>query len=356
MLIVGAGPAGLALARQLRRRRIDHCIVDQDDAGASWRSMPPALRLVSPWWTNALCWRDVFRHPPFALVDAPQFAAYLDEFRTREDIRVVPGCKVTAIAAHGEGHVVTTSRGQVRSRFVVVCTGYFPHPVGPDPAADDDGSIPVVHAAAYPGPEKVRRLAGGRPVIVVGRRVSAGQIMVELADAGIEVALSTRAPVEFRRDGRLGALKDALYYFYEELLVVLRPRLRLPSFPVMDGGRSRELFEAGRIPRYPPIRALREGVVEFEDGSTLEAGMVVHATGYRPGLPELPIDTDADGLPRCYDWESTRTPGVFFLGLDNRRNYRSRTLRGIRSDCRALARTLQARIDAAGGNSQPVEA
>jgi glycine/D-amino acid oxidase-like deaminating enzyme len=350
VLVVGAGPAGLALARQLRRRGVAFRVVDASGPCASWRAMPPALRLVSPWWTNALRWRDAFRHPPFAMVGADDFAAYLDAFRTRERIAVDMPRRVESVAkaADVDGYVVTTSTGPLQARAVVFCTGYFSTPVGAVPAPASDASVPVLHAAAYPGPAEVRRIAGDRPVVVVGRRVSAGQIMVELADAGVPVVLSTRAPVEFRRDGLWGELRDAIYYFYEELLLrVLRPRLHAPSFPVMDGGRARELVGAGTIAVRPAIARIDRGCVEFVDGSTLEAGLVINATGYRPSLPDLaaiPFATDSDGLPQADEWEIVGAPGLFVLGLDNRRNYRSRTLRGIRSDCVHLAKTIATRL------------
>ncbi len=345
VLIVGAGPAGLALARQLKRLRIEHCLVDQFDTGAAWKSMPPALHLVSPWWTNALRLRDIFRFPPFAKIGADKFHAYLRQLQKREGIPVVPDCRVDGVTRTDDGgFAVSTTQGELSARCLALCTGYFFFPAGPDPQPTSDGSVRVIHASAHPGPDEVRRIAGRRPVVIVGRRISAGQLMVELADAGVEVVLSTRSPIEFRRDGLLGELKDFVYYFYEEILLLMRPRLQAPSFPVMDGGRSRVLYKSGRVREYPAIVDISDGLVEFSDGRRLQAGLVINATGYRPRFAGLPVLPDDDGLPRCNDWESTEAPGLFFLGLDNRRNYRSRTLRGIRYDARALARRIQRRL------------
>ena len=92
------------------------------------------------------------------------------------------------------------------------------------------------------------------------------------------------------------------------------------------------------------------------DGQTLAAGLVINATGYRPALQPLASiapAVDDDGLPACCDWESTSTPGLFFLGLDNRRNYRSRTLRGIRKDCGALATVIDERLRGGRGLQPP---
>ncbi len=329
--------------------RVDHCVFERSRVAASWHSMPPTLRLVSPWWTNVFGLRDVFRHFPLAKVGAEDFARYLERFQQRHSIAVTEHCDVLAITpvANDTGFAVTTSAGTVTARIVVCATGYFGCPSGPEPAYESDGSVPTIHAANYRGPEAVRSLTRGQPVLIVGRRISAGQLMVELHDQGIVVALSTRSAVEFRQDGVFGALKDFAYYFYEEGLIAVKPRLRLPSFPVMDGGRSRRLFEAGRISVHPAIQRIWNGMVEFHDGSSIRPGLVIHATGYRPVLAPFRSavrHTDQDGLPLCHDWESVDSPGLFFLGLDNRRNYRSRTIRGIRRDSVQMARLIAARI------------
>lgn len=349
VLIVGAGPAGLALARQLLRRGVACRVIDRVAPGSSWRDMPPALRLVSPWWTNTLRWRDVLRHPPFSLVGAIDYARYVDDFVKAEGLRVTTGCEARSVTTNPlTGRLdVATDNGGFRARAVAVCTGYFSQPAPPVPAPTSDQSVPVMHAARYPGPEAVRQIASSRPVVIVGRRVSAGQLMVDLVQAGLDVTLSTRAPLEFRRDGWLGRCKDTIYYFYEELLLRIKPRIQAGSFPVMDGGPARHLYEAGRVTVRGRILRIEQGHVVFEDGSRIEAGLVINATGYSPALPELraPVAHSAqDGLPQCRDWESVSQPNLFFLGLDNRRNYRSRTLRGIRTDARLLARMIAGRL------------
>ncbi|WP_290885184.1 FAD-dependent oxidoreductase [Arenimonas sp.] len=349
VIVVGAGPGGLAASRQLRHHGIEHLVLDQGDLGESWRNMPATLHLVSPWWTNVLSFRDVLRHWPFSMVSAADYATYLAAFARRHGIEVLGGCRVDAIdrpGGDGAPFVLATSKGQLHCRAVIIATGYFSNPVGPVPAPQHDGSIPVVHAASYPGTEAIARLCAGKPALIVGRRISAGQLMVELADSGLSVALSTRQPVEFRRDGLLGNAKDFIYYFYEELLMKFKPELRAPSFPVMDGGRSRQMVESGQVMAHPEITAVREGRVTFRDGSSLEPGVILLATGYRPALPalqSLPIRRLEDDLPACIRWQADGVPGLYFLGLDNRMNYRSRTIRGIRSDAAGIAAQLRRR-------------
>jgi putative flavoprotein involved in K+ transport len=54
-IVVGAGPAGLAAAAELGRRRIPAVVVDRGDAvGASWYTRYDRLRLNSSRWFSQL--------------------------------------------------------------------------------------------------------------------------------------------------------------------------------------------------------------------------------------------------------------------------------------------------------------
>jgi hypothetical protein len=54
---------------------------------------------------------------------------------------------------------------------------------------------------------------------------------------------------------------------------------------------------------------------------------------------------NATGMPVLQDFESANVPGLFFMGLDRLRNFRSRFLRGIREDAPLLANQLAQRIE-----------
>jgi hypothetical protein len=49
-------------------------------------------------------------------------------------------------------------------------------------------------------------------------------------------------------------------------------------------------------------------------------------------------------LPAIQDFELTEASGLFLLGFDNLYNFRSRYLRGIRSDAAKLASILEDRL------------
>jgi hypothetical protein len=347
--VIGAGPAGLAVSSRLRNLGIAHTLLEKGRLGESWRRMPSGLHLVSPWWTNALELRDVLRHPPFSMVSAQDYADYLSHFASRYSLKVAEGCIAQSIQRQPDegGYLVLAEGREIACDAVVISTGYFSNPSGPSPQLIDDRSIPSMHAGIYPGASKLRMVSQEEPVLIIGRRISAGQLMTDLVDSGVSVALSAKVPVEFRQDGLFGKIKDFFYYFYEEVLLTMKPDMNAPSFPVMDGGRARELVEAGEVRVFNSIRQIKNGVVEFENGEKFRPGAIIHATGYSAALPDLSqlgLHLGPDGLPLCRDWQAVGADGIYLLGFDNRMNYRSRTLRGIRHDAAKLSKILYSRL------------
>ena len=55
VVVIGAGPAGLATAAELTRRRVPAIVLERSDAvGASWRGRYDRLRLNSSRWFSQL--------------------------------------------------------------------------------------------------------------------------------------------------------------------------------------------------------------------------------------------------------------------------------------------------------------
>lgn len=249
------------------------------------------------------------------------------------------------ISKAGDGSwVLGTSLG-IRGPFsgVVIATGYFASPVGPMPGFEDDGSVPVLHAAMLRSYAELDAFSGKRhPVFVVGGRVTAGQTILALTDRGIPCALCIRTPLNFRRYGLLAWFREMAYYAWEEIEAALSPGLRRDSYPTMEGGRNRTLVETGAVSVHPPITRIVDGQLVFADGSRSAAAGVILATGYVPSLaiPGLSAPLGPNGLPETRAFEIASMPGVFLLGFDNLYDHRSRYLRGIRRDARRLARRL----------------
>ncbi|GAB3334783.1 NAD(P)-binding domain-containing protein [Marilutibacter aestuarii] len=342
--IIGAGPAGISLAAALDAVGVPYEVFEKEQIGHTWRAAPADLRVLSPWWTDVLHPRAMFKGNPFR---KPLAGEYLDHLlATAGTLRgkVHQSCAVTALQRVDGGWMLQATHGAAGPfAAVVLATGYFSMPRQPDPAIPTDGSVRVLHASAIRDYAELDALRdGARPVVVVGRRVTAGQLMLELSARDIPCAISVRSPLEYRRHGLLADAREVCYFFWETLEAWLKPGLRRPSFPVMEGGRTRELVQTGRVKVMPRIRKIERGELFLEDGSRLPAAAVLHATGYQADLRLLTdgVRLDEYGVPLHSNFEISGMSGIHLLGFDNLYDHRSRYLRGIRADARRLASKL----------------
>lgn len=352
--IIGGGPSGIALGTCLDRQRIGYELFEAREIGATWKAAPPDLRVLSPWWTNALSPREALRGNPFRKPPANEYFTHLLHIASRLRGNVRESCKVTGLIRNERGLWCLHTQHGMHGPYsaVVLATGYFFSPSWPTPSPASDGSIRVLHAAEIRHYKQLEELrANEDPVIVVGRRVTAGQLIIQLHSLGIPCALSLRSPVEYRRHGFVAALRETAYFFWEELQSRLQPRIKRFSYPVMEGGHTRFLIESGQIATLPMFDRIEDGHLIFSDGTRLRAAAVIMATGYRATLELLPdsIDLDDFGVPVNQQFEIRDLPGVYVLGFDNLYDHRSRYLRGIRFDAARLADILAARLSAAHG-------
>jgi thioredoxin reductase len=349
VVIIGAGPAGLCLAAHLQQRRVPFRILDMGSPGESWRRMPPGLMVVSPWKTNWLSPDDGGRYSGDAQLTRVEYLQYLRDYAAARAVHVEANCQVLSVSATGNGFSVVTARGSFFCRIVVNATGYFSNPVRPAIPGAEDTAIPQLHYAEYRGPEQVRSMAKANPsVLLVGKRLSAGQCLLELNEAGIQVALSHRTAIQFGCSDWLWPIAYRNFALLEAMKLRLFGNNASRLDVRMPGGRTKRLIGSGAIPAYPAIVRFEREVVIFEDGRELRPGLVLYATGFAPELKHLEAlqlqVCRETGVPLCHGMESIDAPNLYFLGLDMLRNFQSRFLRGIRNDAVVLARELEARL------------
>ncbi len=364
-IVIGAGPAGLAVGACLSRAGVPAVLLERADQVAdSWRRHYDRLHLHTDARHSALPFVPMPEAYP-RYVSRDQLVAYLEAYATRFRLDVRLGQDVTSARRIDGGWQVDAAANRYEGTDLVVATGRTRVPFMPDWPGRESYRGEVLHSSGY---VNGRRFTGKR-VLVVGFGNSGGEIAIDLVECGARPGLAVRSPVNVIPREVLGvpilsigiaqsripaAVADALNAPILRFAIgdVTRYGLRrLPYGPATQITRDRriplidigtiDLIKSGRIEVHPGVDRLTERGVVFADGSEIEVDAIIAATGYRARVDEFldePAATDADGTPLVSGRPSS-VPGLHFCGY-----YVSPTgmLREIGIEARRIAMTIAA--------------
>ena len=293
VVVVGGSQAGLAVAYYLRERGLRFVLLDAEpEIGHVWKSRWDSLTLFTPAQYSGLPGMDFpAAHDVYPSKD--EVAAYLQSYASAFDLPVRPNARVTSLARNGDGYLVATKDEVFRASQVVVATGPFQAPFVPQMARDLDTSVAQIHSAQYRSPAQLPE----GPVLVVGGGNSGFQIAAELVETRkVDLAVGTRMPALPQR-----LLGRDLFWWLSRLGIMrvsVESRLgrRMAKRDVLIGSSRRRLLRAGvtirkRLERFEGRRAV------FADGSHLDVGAVIWATGYRSDYAWIEVP-EVDGRER----------------------------------------------------------
>jgi indole-3-pyruvate monooxygenase len=342
-LIVGAGPAGLAVAAALRRKNVPFDIVERNDSvGSSWRHHYDRLHLHTPKRHSAL----PFVPFPNAIPRYPsrdQVVEYLESYAHAFDLEPEFGTEVRHCARTADDRwEIRTNRGVRRARHLVIASGFSRVPHRPSWPGLDDFAGMVLHSSEYKNAERFR----SQRVLVVGFGNSGAEIALDLAEHGAACAIAIRGgvnvvprevlhiPITYlalasrsfspRVADRLNALTIRLAIGSLARLGIrkrndgpLEEIVNAQRIPVVDIG-TIAAIRSGRIRICPAIESFSRDTVRFTDKRTEPFDAIVLATGYGTGLRAM-FDGDASALdpsghPRAGARKSAR--GLHFCGFN----------------------------------------
>lgn len=189
-VVVGAGQAGLVMSRLLADAGREHLVLDRRASlGGGWQDRWDAFRLVSPNWTVSVPGLAYQGADPDGFMPRDEI---IDHWRRYADTIAAPvelGTDVTHLRALDGGPArfrLTTSRGEIDAREVIVAGGPFQVPHVPAVGSGFAPSIRQLHAHDYRRPED---LSPGR-ILLVGSGQTGVQLAEELQAAGREVLIS----------------------------------------------------------------------------------------------------------------------------------------------------------------------
>jgi putative flavoprotein involved in K+ transport len=381
-------------------------VLERGEVANSWRRERwDSLRLLTPNWQSRLPGLRYEGPDPDGYMTAGDVTEFIERFAKLSRAPVRTGVNVTSVRHTGDGYQVTTSRGEIHARTVVIASGACNQPAVPRFSDAVPASVEQLTPFGYRGPGQLPD--GG--VLVVGASATGVQLAAELRRSGRPVTLSVGEHVRLPRTYRG---RDVLWWMdesgvwdqrYDEVEDLTRAR-RLPSpqlagtperttldlnaltsmgvelvgrwAAVRDGralfsGGLRNMFsladlkmerlldtfdewaktdgydaEVGPPERFAPTRVPESArlQLDFQSG---EIRAIVWATGFRPdyGWLHVPV-VDAKGQ-LSHEGGVAGSPGLYALGLPVLRRRRSTFICGIEDDAREvidhLARFLAAR-------------
>lgn len=201
VIIVGAGPAGLATGLALAERRVPFRILDQQSVGGTVANYPRQKLVMTERVDLPLVGKFGKRR-----MSKEDLLAAFERVIAKTDLPLTTGVKVTGIRGADGQFVVQTSEGEVPASKVVLAVGRRGTPRKLGVPGEDAPHVTY----RLIDPEQYQ----GSAVLVVGGGDSALEAAIQLAEAGdVRVSISYRGPdfVRCRSDNRekIAALIDS---------------------------------------------------------------------------------------------------------------------------------------------------
>lgn len=310
--VIGAGPMGLAAARQLQRHGIPFVGFDlHADVGGLWDIDNPHSTMYAS--AHLISSKRATEFAEFPMADAvPTYPhhshvrQYLSDFAQRFDLRrhYRFGTRVRRVERLNQGWRLLSEReGQQREWHfdgVLIANGTLHRPH--QPALPGAFAGEVMHSSAY----KSADVFAGKRVLVMGCGNSACDIAVDAVHRARSVDLSVRRGYHFLPKFILGRptdtfggavklprrLKQLLDGLLVRALVGKPSQYGLPdpdyrlyeSHPVLNSLVLHHLGHGDISPR-GDVRAIDGHTVTFADGARADYDLILQATGYKLNYP-----------------------------------------------------------------------
>lgn len=375
ILVIGAGPAGLATSACLRREGLLHVVLEREGQTASaWHRHYDRLHLHTTKTYSGLPmmpWpKEAPRYPA-----REQVVQYLLAYAAEHCIAPRLGVNVYAVQRTGDHFTVDTSAGVMTPRIVIVATGYSGVPKLPSIPGLDSFHGLAIHSRVYKDPAPFQ----GKRTLVVGCGNSGAEIALDLAEHGVDVAMVVRGPVHvvprdlFGRPTQHTAvllsylplgLRDAISMSVVSLAVgdlsrwgIVRPAVG-PNLMIVESGRvpildigTIAMIKEGKIRVLPAVQEIFSDKVRFAGGALHPFEAIILATGYTSGLGALVKGFEtiagARGRPNRFG-EETGISGLYFVGF---KNPPTGALREIALEAPRTARSIRIAVSRNGPRS-----
>jgi indole-3-pyruvate monooxygenase len=367
-IVIGAGPAGLAVGACLKQANIQYIVLEQSDrVGSAWHRHYDRLHLHTDKRNSELPFIPFPKDYP-RYISRSQLIEYLESYAQKFQLDIRFNQEVISARYENNRWEVQTQDKLYHARNLVIAAGCTHEPVLPSWPSQDSFKRTVIHSSQYKNGEPFR----GRKVLVVGFGNSGGEIAIDLWEHEAQVSLAVRNTVNVIPRELLGipilsigillnklpsriadainapilriAIGDITKYGLRKLSYgPLTQIQRDGHIPLIDIG-TISLIKNGQITVYEGIKEFTEAGIVFNDGKLAQFDAVILATGYRPrvntfltGISSMVYNEN--GMPLSSGQE-TKIPGLYFCGY-----YVAPTgmLREIRIEAQRISKAIAAR-------------
>ncbi len=307
MLVIGAGPCGLGVAKALKEAAIAYEQVEADEnVGGNWyHGVYQTAHIISSRKTTEYAdfpMPESYPDFPSQAQMSEYYSTYADTFGLRENIEF--RMKVLmCLPLDDDSWEVEFATGEKRIyKGVIVCNGHHWDKRFPKYAGEFTGEW--MHSKDYKRPEQI----AGKRVLVIGGGNSACDVVSEAARVGSEAHLSLRRGYWFLPKtlfGRPSAESFAIFLPVFLQRMILKLMLKVVIGKYEDYGLphpDHKLFEHhptvtsemlhyvkhGRIKPHQDVASFAGNTVHFVDGERIVVDTVVCATGFMVSFPFLP--------------------------------------------------------------------
>lgn len=347
-IIIGAGPAGLAMAACLSKQNTPYVILEQSDKiGAKWHNHYKRLHLhTAKEYSHLPYFKFPKQFPRYP--SRQQVVRYLEDYANHFDIQPVFNAKVIDTKKNNDGwQVVAEQEGQQKSQTVtfdsqnlVVATGFNHIPNMPTWDGLESFTGEVLHSENYVDGKAYK----DKTVMVVGFGNSGSEIAIDLWEYGAKPIMSVRSPVNILPKEVMGIPTLAMGIVQQHLPTKLADAITKVTAKTMIGDLSKyglktldrgpmeeikknarvpmldigtvDLIKQGKVLVYPDIHKFTAETVQFDDGREVKVDAVVLATGFRPQISRFLKQQQCltNGLPNTSGTKS-EVKGLYFIGF-----------------------------------------
>ncbi|XP_050226182.1 probable indole-3-pyruvate monooxygenase YUCCA11 [Mercurialis annua] len=331
VVIVGAGPSGLAISACLNRLNIENIVLEREDCYASlWKKR--TYDRVKLHIAKQFCELPYMSYSSNAPTFVPKkgFISYIDDYVSYFGIKPRYHSSVESVSYDGEckkwridvKNTFSNVNEVYYARFFIVATGENSEGVIPSVAGLDGFRGEYMHANQYVNARKFT----GKDVLVVGCGNSGMEIAYDLSEFNARTSIVARSPVHV-------VSKEIVYIgmqLIKFLSVKVVDKILMKLCKLKDGdiskyglqrpkegpfhlkcttGRSPTIdvgclkkIKQGKVKVFPSISSISGNSVGFTNGDVTKFDAIIFATGYKSTVKYWLKDGESlfgdDGMPK----------------------------------------------------------